>query len=72
MHLFPQASLGEWRLVFWIAFGVLVLTSVVYGLWASGEVQDFNEPKDLKEIEAEGGIHNGTSTAKSEKGCSAY
>lgn len=64
-----QASLSEWRLVFWIAFGVLVVTSVIYGFWASGEIQDFNEPKDLKEIEAEGGIGNTTETPKPKKSC---
>lgn len=51
----PNATLLEWRLVFWVAFGVLVSTSVVYAIWASGEIQDFNDPRPQKEIEAEQG-----------------
>ncbi|SPP81431.1 putative inorganic phosphate cotransporter [Drosophila guanche] len=38
----PNASLLEWRTVFWVAFGVLCVTAVVYCLWSSGEVQPFN------------------------------
>ncbi|KAH8250691.1 hypothetical protein KR038_008041 [Drosophila bunnanda] len=38
----PNASLLEWRLVFWVAFGVLFVTAIVYCIWASGEVQPFN------------------------------
>lgn len=33
----------EWRTVFWVAFGVLTVTAVVYSIWASGEVQPFND-----------------------------
>ncbi|XP_016964204.1 putative inorganic phosphate cotransporter [Drosophila biarmipes] len=40
----PNASLLEWRLVFWVAFGVLCVTAVIYCIWASGEVQPFNNP----------------------------
>ncbi|XP_055847091.1 putative inorganic phosphate cotransporter isoform X2 [Episyrphus balteatus] len=53
--LTPNATLLEWRLVFWVAFGVLVSTSIVYVIWASGEVQDFNDRRPEKEIEAEQG-----------------
>ncbi|KAH8329414.1 hypothetical protein KR074_010241 [Drosophila pseudoananassae] len=38
----PDASLLQWRTVFWVAFGVLFVTAVVYSIWASGEVQPFN------------------------------
>jgi len=38
----PNASLLEWRTVFWVAFGVLFVTAVIYCIWASGEVQPFN------------------------------
>lgn len=53
MFLFFQASLLEWRLVFWVAFGVLVVTAIVYVIWASGEVQDFNDPPHRIDFEAE-------------------
>jgi len=39
----PNATLLEWRLVFWVAFGVLVVTAIVYCIWASGDVQPFND-----------------------------
>ncbi|KAM8716638.1 hypothetical protein ACLKA7_003506 [Drosophila subpalustris] len=39
----PNASLLEWRTVFWVAFGVLFVTAIIYCLWASGEVQPFND-----------------------------
>lgn len=28
--------------MFWVAFGVLCFTAVIYCIWASGEVQPFN------------------------------
>lgn len=34
----------EWRLVFWLAFIILCVTGAVYCVWASGEVQAFNNP----------------------------
>lgn len=30
--------------MFWISFGIFVSTTVVYVLWASGEVQPWNNP----------------------------
>lgn len=42
--LTPNTTLYEWRVVFWIAFGVFNVTNIIYVLWASGEVQPFNEP----------------------------
>ncbi|XP_023173368.1 putative inorganic phosphate cotransporter [Drosophila hydei] len=52
----PNASLLEWRTVFWVAFGVLCVTAVIYCIWASGEVQPFNdaiiEPRSV-DFEAE-------------------
>ncbi|KAH8413264.1 hypothetical protein KR009_009278, partial [Drosophila setifemur] len=39
----PNASMQEWRLVFWVAFVVLIVTAIVYCIWASGEVQTFND-----------------------------
>lgn len=31
-------------MVFWVAFAVFMVTTVVYSLWASGETQPWNEP----------------------------
>jgi ACS family sodium-dependent inorganic phosphate cotransporter len=46
--LTPNTSLYEWRVVFWIAFGVFNVTNVVYIIWASGEIQPFNDPELLR------------------------
>lgn len=32
--------------MFWISFGIFVSTTVVYVLWASGEVQPWNYPPE--------------------------
>lgn len=41
--------MNEWRLVFWIAFGVFNVTNIVYVIWASGKVQPFNDGHLLKQ-----------------------
>ncbi|KAH8328121.1 hypothetical protein KR067_004138, partial [Drosophila pandora] len=41
--LTPNANMTEWRVVFWLAFGILSATVVVYLIWASGEVQPFDD-----------------------------
>lgn len=41
----PNAFLMEWRLVFWITFIIFVVTTVVYVIWASGDIQLWNYPK---------------------------
>lgn len=43
--LTPHGTLTEWRLVFWIVFGVFIVTNVIFILFASGEVQDWNDPE---------------------------
>ncbi|KAG5676613.1 hypothetical protein PVAND_006433 [Polypedilum vanderplanki] len=48
--LTPDASLYQWRIVFWIAFGVFNVTNVVYIIWASGEIQPFNNPELMKKL----------------------
>ncbi|XP_037911071.1 putative inorganic phosphate cotransporter isoform X2 [Hermetia illucens] len=53
--LTPNANLYEWRVVFWISFGVFVITSIVYVIWASGETQPWNNPEKMKAIQAENG-----------------
>ncbi|OXU27024.1 hypothetical protein TSAR_003443 [Trichomalopsis sarcophagae] len=42
--LVPNQSLTEWILVFWIIFAVTVVTNVVFVLFGSGEVQEWNNP----------------------------
>lgn len=41
-----QSSLRQWRLVFWITFGIAMVRTVIFSIWASAKVQPFNNPKD--------------------------
>uniref|UniRef100_A0A1A9UQA2 Major facilitator superfamily (MFS) profile domain-containing protein n=1 Tax=Glossina austeni TaxID=7395 RepID=A0A1A9UQA2_GLOAU len=45
----PNATLEEWRGVFWLAFFVLLVTAVPYCIWESGEVQEWNDPNVYNE-----------------------
>lgn len=39
-----QSTLEQWRTVFWVAFAVAMVRIVIYSIWASGEVQPWNNP----------------------------
>lgn len=43
--LAPEQTLSQWRLVFWIVLGVFVVTNLIFVLFASGEVQYWNDPE---------------------------
>lgn len=43
--LTPDETLSQWRLVFWIVFAVFVITNLIFILFASGEVQYWNDPE---------------------------
>lgn len=43
----------EWRMAFWITLGILLVTSVIYIIWGSAEVQLFNDVPALKVYKAE-------------------
>lgn len=47
--------MNEWRLVFWTAFVIFALTSVIYGIWASGEMQPWNNP-EKEPLEEDGDV----------------
>lgn len=47
--LAKQQTLYEWRIVFWIVFGVFVVTNSIFLMWASGDVQYWNDMKLWKE-----------------------
>jgi hypothetical protein len=38
-----NGTINEWRIVFWIAFVVFNVTNLVYVIWASGEIQPWND-----------------------------
>lgn len=39
-------SRDEWNTVFWITFAVLIVTTLVYLIWASGEKQSWNDDSE--------------------------
>lgn len=47
--------MNEWRIVFWSAFVIFALTSIIYGIWASGELQPWNN-LEKQPHEEHGGI----------------
>ncbi|RZC22696.1 MFS 1 domain containing protein, partial [Asbolus verrucosus] len=59
-------TLLQWRTVFWIAFGVFLLTNLIFVCFASGEVQEWNfyGDEDEKEQDKEMAMQN---KEKSEK-----
>lgn len=42
--LAPDQTLNQWRLVFWIVLGVFIVTNLIFVVYASGEVQYWNDP----------------------------
>lgn len=42
--LTPNQTIGEWRVVFWIGFAVAVSCNLCFLLYASAEVQEWNDP----------------------------
>jgi len=44
-ELAPEQTLTQWRIVFWIVLGVFILTNAMFILYASGEVQYWNDPE---------------------------
>ncbi|KXJ75041.1 hypothetical protein RP20_CCG012388 [Aedes albopictus] len=40
----PNQTLDEWRSVFWVAFWVLNVTNVIFILFGSGKIQNWNDP----------------------------
>lgn len=49
--------MNEWRIVFWTAFVIFAITSIIYGIWASGEMQPWNNP-EKEPLEEDGDIDN--------------
>ncbi|XP_026677603.1 putative inorganic phosphate cotransporter isoform X3 [Diaphorina citri] len=50
--LTPNGTLLEWRVVFWTAFFVMLITNIIYCFMGSGEIQEWNEPLLMKEKKA--------------------
>lgn len=43
-ELAPEQTMTQWRIVFWIVLGVFIVTNIVFVIFASGEVQYWNDP----------------------------
>ncbi|KYN14370.1 PREDICTED: putative inorganic phosphate cotransporter isoform X1 [Trachymyrmex cornetzi] len=43
-ELAPQQTMNQWRIVFWIVLAVFILTNAIFVMYASGEVQYWNDP----------------------------
>ncbi|KAL6261910.1 hypothetical protein P5V15_006993 [Pogonomyrmex californicus] len=43
-ELAPEQTLTQWRTVFWIVLGVFIGTNIIFVIFASGEVQYWNDP----------------------------
>ncbi|XP_029176007.1 sialin-like [Nylanderia fulva] len=42
--LAPDQTLTQWRIVFWIVLAVFIVTNIIFIVYASGEVQYWNDP----------------------------
>ena len=51
--LTPHQTLVEWRMVFWIVFGVFIVSNVIFVIYASGDVQEWNDPEFLRKRKAD-------------------
>ncbi|KAH8377397.1 hypothetical protein KR093_005289 [Drosophila rubida] len=40
--LTPHATMSEWRLVFWLGLILLVVSSVIFAIWGTGDVQAYD------------------------------
>ncbi|CAD1468967.1 unnamed protein product [Heterotrigona itama] len=47
-ELTPDQTLSQWRLVFWIVFAVFAVTNLIFVLYASGEVEYWNDPEFVR------------------------
>ncbi|XP_014220844.1 putative inorganic phosphate cotransporter isoform X1 [Trichogramma pretiosum] len=49
----PNSTVAEWRMVFWIVFIVFLVTNLVFVLFASGEIQPWNNPDYRNNVESQ-------------------
>lgn len=41
----PQSTLKEWRIAFWVCLAILVITNIIYLIFAKGEQQWWDDVK---------------------------
>lgn len=49
--LTPNRTVNEWRNVFYISCGFLVLTNIIYVIWGSADKQPWDDPDYKKKKE---------------------
>ncbi|XP_015113575.1 putative inorganic phosphate cotransporter isoform X2 [Diachasma alloeum] len=49
-ELAPDSTNDQWRLVFWIVLGVFLVTNAIFVVYASGDVQFWNDPEFLMNL----------------------
>lgn len=47
-----QSTLEQWRFVFWFALGVSIVRTIIYLIWASADVQPWNNQEEIKSPES--------------------
>lgn len=39
----------EWQIVFWITLGIFIVTTAIYCIYGSAEIQPWNDPEKKRE-----------------------
>jgi hypothetical protein len=55
IYSFEQSTILQWREVFWIVFGVFIVTNLLFIFMGSGELQPWNNPLTMKQGADEAG-----------------
>jgi len=59
--LTPNSLQSEWRVIFWITFAMHMVKIVLFTVWGSAKIQEWNEPDErkhnLEEIESNEPLH---------------
>lgn len=52
MYTFLQQTAEEWQTVFWVAFGVFMVTNLIFVLFGTGDEQWWNNPRNEKPLKS--------------------
>jgi ACS family sodium-dependent inorganic phosphate cotransporter len=55
LYFFEQSTILQWREVFWIVFGVFLVSNLLFIFMGSGELQPWNNPLTMKQGTEEAG-----------------
>jgi MFS transporter, ACS family, solute carrier family 17 (sodium-dependent inorganic phosphate cotransporter), other len=65
--LTPDRTLTQWRMVFFISCGFLVITNMVYIIFATGKTQAWNNPEQPNKSLENGTTENQNNVEKSKE-----